>query len=70
MSIPALIFNSSPASCGVVPTPGLVQFILPGLAFACAISSTIVWILDCAGTTKTFGDAPITMIGMKSLNGS
>ena len=70
MSRPALIFSNLPASCGVVPTPGLVQFILPGLALACAISSFIDWILDCAGTTKTFGDAPITMIGVKSLNGS
>ena len=39
--MPVRSLISSPASCGVVPAPGLVQFILPGLAFAFSMNSFI-----------------------------
>ena len=37
--MPVRSLISSPASCGVVPAPGLVQLILPGLAFAFSMNS-------------------------------
>ena len=70
MLAPVLIFTSSTARWGVVPAPGLAQLSLPGLAFALAIRSGNDLISDCAGTTNTLGDAPMTMTGVKSLNGS
>ena len=54
----------------MVPTPELVQFILPSAALAFSMNSFIDWIGDCAGTTNTLGDAPITISGTKSLSGS
>ena len=60
--MPALIFNSSPASCGVVPVPGLVQFDLARIGRGLLDQLLNRLNLDCAGTTKTFGEAPITMI--------
>jgi len=39
MSTPAVILNSSPATCEVVPVPNEASAILPGLALAWAISS-------------------------------
>src|SRR5215217_1500225 len=58
-----LSLSSSPARYGVVPTPALVQFNLPGLAFAPSSSSGNDLIGDCAGTVNTLGDAPSTMMG-------
>src|SRR5262249_46583533 len=63
------ICSSSPARYGVVPAPGLVQLSLPGLALARAIRSGSDLMSDLAGTVMTFGDAPSTMTGAKSLNG-
>ena len=68
--IPVRSLRTSPARLGVVPAPGLVQLSLPGLAFALAISSGMVLMSDCAGTTKALGDAPMTITGTKSLYGS
>src|SRR5262247_3575200 len=70
MSVLILSLSSSPARYGVVPTPELVQFNLPGLALALAIRSGSDLMGELAGTVNTLGDAPSTMIGSKSLNGS
>ena len=53
-----------------MPTPELVQFILPPAAFAFSRKSFMLLISDCAGTTNTLGEAPITISGTKSLSGS
>ena len=68
--MPVRSFNTSPARWGVVPAPGLVQFSLPGFAFALAMNSGMDLISEASGTTNALGEAPITMIGTKSLNGS
>ena len=34
MLMPAIILNSSPATCGAVPMPADAMLILPGLALA------------------------------------
>src|SRR5215510_14272666 len=70
MSVLVLSLSNSPARYGVVPAPGLAQLNLPGVALAFSISSGSDLIDDCAGTVNTLGDAPTTMIGAKSLNGS
>jgi hypothetical protein len=67
--MPVRSLINSPASCGVVPAPGLVQFILPPADFAFSMNSFIDLIGDCAGTTNTLGEAPINISGTKSLSG-
>ena len=68
--MPVRSLISSPASCGVVPAPGLVQLNLSGLAFAFSMNSFMLLISDFSGTTNTFGEAPSTISGTKSLTGS
>src|SRR3954469_23390329 len=46
MSIFAIDFNSSPARCGVLPTPDDAYLIAPGLALASSMNSLI----EVAGT--------------------
>ena len=43
MSMPAICLNNSPDMCCVAPKPGLATLILPGLAFAAAMSSSTVF---------------------------
>ena len=70
ISMPVRSLINSPASCGVVPAPGLVQLNLSGLPFAFSMNSFMLLMSDFSGTTNTFGEAPSTISGTKSLTGS
>src|SRR3954453_16367459 len=70
MSAPVAILRSSAPRSGVVPTPGVAILNLPGLLFASATRSCIVF-ADVEGcTVKTFGDAAALVTGRKLLYGS
>src|SRR6185503_4982615 len=62
--------NSSAASCGVVPMPGLAIEYLFGSFFRTSINSFTVFAGKLAFTTRMFGDAAASVIGAKSLYGS
>ena len=65
--MPALKANSSPAMCGVVPTPPEPKFIAPFFALASAIRSLIEWIGELTLTTATSGEMPIMARPVSSL---
>ena len=62
--------NSSAASCGVVPMPGLAMGYLPGLALIRSTSSFTVLTGSSGLTTRIFGEAAASVTGSKSLKAS
>ena len=68
--MPALNASSSPAMCGVVPTPPEAKFMVPFFALASAIRSCSVLIGELALTTATSGETPIIARPVSSLTGS
>ena len=66
MSTPALRLKSSPARCSDVPVPPLAYAMLPGLAFAAAMSSAVVLMPVLGCTTSTSGPRATIEIGLNS----
>ena len=64
-STPAMVLNSSPDRCPVVPMPGAPNTSLPGLARAAAMNSFRVFCGALALTTKAFGVWPTATTASK-----
>src|SRR4051794_10233287 len=62
--------NSSAASWGVVPMPGLAIVYLPGSFFSRSINSFTDFAGNDECTTRILGEAAASVIGAKSLYGS
>src|SRR5258705_12669135 len=67
-SILARFFKSWPARWVDVPVPAWAKERLPGVAFACAITSATVLNGESASTSRMFGDGANSEIVMKFVN--
>ena len=63
ISMPAIAMNSEMHRWLVEPTPEVAKSILPGLALALAISSSMVFTPSEGCTTSTFGKRATMVIG-------
>ena len=54
--MPVRIFRSSPARCGVVPTPADAKFSFPGFFFPYSINSATEFTLRAGAMTSTSGE--------------
>ena len=70
MSTPAMSLNSSPARCGAPPFDDEAKESLPGLAFACAISSATLRTGSPGVTTRISGTEAMFVTGAKSASAS